>query len=134
MIVRVPLAVGAAALAWPLLWLVAWGVGWVECWPEGQVQTEVMAWNLVWLVLAVSLTAMAGWLFARRDAVARAVAGTGLTVVALVIGAELGWALAMGLAGCERTDEGPGLTLALFTIPAAGFGLVAGWLWRRSAR
>jgi hypothetical protein len=39
--------------------------------------------------------------------------------------------MAMGITGCERTDEGPSLTLLLFGAPSAAFGYVIGWLLRR---
>jgi hypothetical protein len=109
----------AITFAWSIGSVILWAVGIFECDWVGQVPAGVMTGSLGAGILAVRLGG------------ALAVAGTLLMLVAIVVGAELGWAVAMGLTGCERTDEGPALTLLLFGAPSAAFGYVIGWLLRR---
>jgi hypothetical protein len=127
----VPAAAGVIVFAGTIGYAIAGAIGLFECDYGDQVSTDVMLWSFLWVVLALAASGIgAGMLAARLDARA-ALAGSLLTLVAIILGAELGRAIAMGVSGCELTDEGPALTLVLFGVPSATFGYAIGWVLRR---
>lgn len=92
----VPPAAGAVVFAWSIGWVIFWAVGIFECDWVGQVPAGVMAWSSVWVLLAILAGSIGAGILAVRLSGALAVAGTLLTLVAIVVGAELGWAMGHG--------------------------------------
>ncbi len=125
--VTVPLVAGVVFVAWALVATLGGvpgcaGVPYedgVDSWAAVGVSTALLYCAIGAAILAVRL---AGWL---------ALLATALTVLAVALGAQFGFAVGMFVAECEW-DEGPALTLSLFATPSALFGYAIGWVLRRA--
>jgi hypothetical protein len=127
----VPAVAGAIMFVGTIGYAIAGAIGLFECDYGDQVSTDVMAWSFLWVGLALLTSGIGAGILAARLNARLALAGTLLTLVAIVLGAEMGWAIARGISGCELSDEGPALTLLLFGTASAAFGYGIGWSLRR---
>lgn len=123
----VPLLAGAVSFGWALVATVGGDPG---C--DGVVYEDAVdSWAAVGVFTALVVAAIGSSVLARRLVGWLAFAATALTVLAVALGAQAGYAIGMAWAGCEW-GEGPALTLVLFAIPGSLFGYAIGWVLRRA--
>ena len=124
--VTIPAAAGAVFLAWGLIASMGGG----RCGNTVQ-DGGVDSWAFVGVFTALMFGIFGATLLARRLIAWQALAMTALLVLTIALGAQLGWAIGMSIAGCEW-EEGPALTLTLFAVPGALLGYASGWILRRA--
>lgn len=122
LVVIVPAVAGTTMFMWALGYVIEL-VGVCETQTSG-----TSAWAFAGVALAVLLGIFGAAIVARRLGGWLSLAGAGITVMAMIVGAEIGYAIALHAIECEGWGEGPGLTIAIFSVPAAAFGYVAGWV------
>ena len=88
-------------------------------------------WAALGVFLVVITSVVGATALVRRPSRSVALLGIILTLAAMVIAAEAGFVIALASVGCEGWGEGPGLTIALFAVPASLVGYVIGWILRR---
>jgi|GEM_PF-6239043 len=88
-------------------------------------------WALAGVALTLAIGGIGAAVLARRLPAWLSLAGVTLTIAAMILGAGVGYAIALYAIECEGWGEGPELTIAIFSIPAAVFGYAIGWALRR---
>lgn len=94
-------------------------------------EDAVDSWAAVGVFTALTFAVIGATILARRLVGWLALAASVLTVLAIGLGAQAGYAIGMANAGCAW-GEGPALTLILFATPGAVFGYAIGWVLRRA--
>jgi hypothetical protein len=128
----VPAVAGVIMFVGTIGYAIGGAIGLFECDYGDQVSTDVMAWSFLWVGLALLTSGISAGRLAARLNGRLALAGTLLTLVAIVLGAELSWAMAGSISGCQLSDEGPALTLIIFGTAGALFGYIIGWVLRQA--
>lgn len=124
--VTIPAAAGAVFLAWGLIASMGGG----RC---GNTAHEggVDSWAFVGVFTALMFGIFGATILARRLVAWQGLAPAGLLVLAIALGAQLGWAIGMAWAGCAW-EEGPALALTLFAVPGTILGFVSGSILRHA--
>lgn len=125
--VTVPLVAGVVFFAWAL---VATLDGVPGC-AGVPYEDGVDSWAAVGVLTALVYCAIGAAILALRLVGWLALMAAALMVLAVVLGAQAGYAIGMAVAECEW-DEGPALTFSLVATPGALFGYAIGWVLPRA--